>query len=113
MARPATDDITNGSGNDNAKPDFSSVIKPDGASAVLMLADGTLFWGRGVGAATVRVGEVCFNTSLTGYQEIMSDPSYATRSSHSPSRISGTSALTRWMPRRQRRKLSGWSFGSM
>ena len=73
MARLATDDNT----NDKAKPDFSSVIKPDGASAVLMLADGTLFWGRGVGAATVRVGEVCFNTSLTGYQEIMTDPSYA------------------------------------
>ena len=73
MARHATDD----NANDKAKPDFSSVIKPDGASAVLMLADGTLFWGRGVGAATVRVGEVCFNTSLTGYQEIMTDPSYA------------------------------------
>ena len=69
MAQPAT--------ADNAKPDFSSVTKPDGATAVLMLADGTLFWGRGLGAATVRVGEVCFNTSLTGYQEIMTDPSYA------------------------------------
>ena len=61
----------------SAKPDFSSVAKPDGATALLMLADGTLFWGRGLGAATVRVGEVCFNTSLTGYQEIMTDPSYA------------------------------------
>ncbi|WP_372743550.1 glutamine-hydrolyzing carbamoyl-phosphate synthase small subunit [Nisaea acidiphila] len=62
---------------DQAKPDFSSVTVPDGATAVLMLSDGTLFWGRGLGAATMRVGEVCFNTSLTGYQEIMTDPSYA------------------------------------
>jgi carbamoyl-phosphate synthase small subunit len=48
-----------------------------GMTAVLALADGTLFWGRGVGAAGRAVGEVCFNTSQTGYQEIMTDPSYA------------------------------------
>lgn len=36
-----------------------------------------MFWGRGVGAAGEAVGEVCFNTSITGYQEIMTDPSYA------------------------------------
>jgi carbamoyl-phosphate synthase small subunit len=46
-------------------------------TAVLALADGTLFWGRGVGAIGRAVGEVCFNTSQTGYQEIMTDPSYA------------------------------------
>src|SRR5215468_10789255 len=46
-------------------------------TAVLALADGALFWGRGVGAAGRAVGEVCFNTSITGYQEIMTDPSYA------------------------------------
>jgi carbamoyl-phosphate synthase small subunit len=46
-------------------------------TAVLALADGTLFWGRGVGATGGAVGEVCFNTSQTGYQEIMTDPSYA------------------------------------
>src|SRR5215475_170788 len=46
-------------------------------TAVLALADGALFWGRGVGAAGRAVGEVCFNTSQTGYQEIMTDPSYA------------------------------------
>jgi carbamoyl-phosphate synthase small subunit len=46
-------------------------------TAVLALADGTLFWGRGVGAVGKVVGEVCFNTSQTGYQEIMTDPSYA------------------------------------
>jgi carbamoyl-phosphate synthase small subunit len=48
-----------------------------GMTAVLALADGTLFWGRGVGAGGRAVGEVCFNTSQTGYQEIMTDPSYA------------------------------------
>ncbi len=50
---------------------------PQGATAVLVLADGQVFWGNGIGAAVTRVGEVCFNTSLTGYQEIMTDPSYA------------------------------------
>jgi carbamoyl-phosphate synthase small subunit len=48
-----------------------------GASAVLVLADGTLFWGRGIGAIGQAVGEICFNTSMTGYQEILTDPSYA------------------------------------
>ena len=42
-----------------------------------MLADGTVLWGRGAGAPGIAVGEVCFNTSLTGYQEILTDPSYA------------------------------------
>ena len=42
-----------------------------------MLADGTVLWGRGVGAAGSAVGEVVFNTSMTGYQETMTDPSYA------------------------------------
>ena len=45
--------------------------------AVLVLEDGSRFEGRSCGAATEQVGEVCFNTSMTGYQEIMSDPSYA------------------------------------
>jgi carbamoyl-phosphate synthase small subunit len=52
-------------------------LRPPGATAALVLADGSIFWGRGVGAAGVAVGEVCFNTSMTGYQEIMTDPSYA------------------------------------
>jgi carbamoyl-phosphate synthase small subunit len=47
------------------------------ATAALVLADGTVFRGRGLGAAGTRVGEVCFNTSMTGYQEIITDPSYA------------------------------------
>ncbi len=50
---------------------------PPGTTAALALADGTLFWGTGVGAAGTAVGEVCFNTSITGYQEILTDPSYA------------------------------------
>ena len=48
--------------------------QPTGA---LILADGTVFWGHGFGAAARAVGEVCFNTSITGYQEILTDPSYA------------------------------------
>jgi carbamoyl-phosphate synthase small subunit len=43
----------------------------------VMLADGTFFEGIGFGAAGAAVGEVCFNTAMTGYQEILSDPSYA------------------------------------
>jgi carbamoyl-phosphate synthase small subunit len=46
-------------------------------TAVLVLGDGSVFEGYGFGAATTNVGEVCFNTSMTGYQEIMTDPSYA------------------------------------
>jgi carbamoyl-phosphate synthase small subunit len=54
-----------------------SVPAPSGATAALVLADGTVFWGRGIGAAGSAVAEVCFNTSMTGYQEILTDPSYA------------------------------------
>ncbi len=46
-------------------------------TAVLVLADGTVFEGIGFGATTAAVGEVCFNTAMTGYQEILTDPSYA------------------------------------
>ena len=45
--------------------------------ALLALADGTLFRGRSIGAAGRRTGEVVFNTAMTGYQEILTDPSYA------------------------------------
>jgi carbamoyl-phosphate synthase small subunit len=51
--------------------------QPSGATGVLVLADGTVVWGRGFGAAGAAVGEVCFNTAMTGYQEVMTDPSYA------------------------------------
>ena len=48
-----------------------------GASAILVLDDGSVLWGRGIGREGVVEGEVCFNTSMTGYQEVLSDPSYA------------------------------------
>lgn len=44
--------------------------------AVLLLADGTLFRGRAIGAPGITTGEICFNTGMTGYQEIFTDPSY-------------------------------------
>jgi len=47
------------------------------ATAVLVLADGTVIEGFGVGHEGVSAGEVCFNTAMTGYQEILTDPSYA------------------------------------
>src|SRR5258706_11352469 len=45
-------------------------------SAALVLADGTVFRGRSIGAPGLAVGEVVFNTAMTGYQEILTDPSY-------------------------------------
>ena len=51
--------------------------RPQDCNAALALADGTVFWGQGVGAVGTAVGEVCFNTATTGYQEILTDPSYA------------------------------------
>ena len=51
---------------------------PAGATAVLVLADGSVIWGVGFGASDEpRVGEVCFSTGLTGYQETLTDPSFA------------------------------------
>ncbi|OUD10418.1 carbamoyl phosphate synthase small subunit [Marivivens niveibacter] len=46
-------------------------------TACLALADGTLFYGKGFGAPGMTTAELCFNTAMTGYQEIMTDPSYA------------------------------------
>ncbi len=46
-------------------------------TAILILADGHVFYGRGCGHVGEAVGEVCFNTAMTGYQEILTDPSYA------------------------------------
>ena len=45
--------------------------------ALLALEDGSLFWGSSIGISGLSVGEVVFNTSMTGYQEILTDPSYA------------------------------------
>ena len=50
---------------------------PDWANAALVLGNGDIIWGLGIGMPTSEVGEVCFNTSQTGYQEILTDPSYA------------------------------------
>jgi carbamoyl-phosphate synthase small subunit len=57
--------------------DATQTPAPEGATGVLALADGTLIWGKGFGAEGAAVGEICFNTAMTGYQEIMTDPSYA------------------------------------
>jgi len=50
---------------------------PMGATGVLVLADGSALFGRGFGAVGEAVGELCFHTAMTGYQEIMTDPSFA------------------------------------
>lgn len=55
----------------------STPAQPKGATGILVLADGTAIWGRGFGATGSAAGEVCFNTAMTGYQEVMTDPSYA------------------------------------
>jgi carbamoyl-phosphate synthase small subunit len=55
----------------------AAFARPPGSTAVLALSDGSLFWGRGFGAEGVKVGEACFNTAMTGYQETLTDPSYA------------------------------------
>ncbi len=55
----------------------SVATPPEGATALLVLDDGALYWGAGAGARGTAVGEVCFNTAITGYQEILTDPSYA------------------------------------
>ena len=57
--------------------DAPAPAQPKGATAVLVLADGSVLWGKGFGAEGLAVGEVCFNTAMTGYQEVISDPSYA------------------------------------
>jgi carbamoyl-phosphate synthase small subunit len=51
--------------------------QPEGATGVVVFADGRTVWGQGFGAAGEAVGELCFNTAMTGYQEVMTDPSYA------------------------------------
>ncbi|HIF25048.1 MAG TPA: carbamoyl-phosphate synthase small subunit [Micavibrio sp.] len=57
--------------------DLSTIKQPENATAVIVLEDGTVIWGKGIGAEKSSVGEICFNTSMTGYQEILTDPSYA------------------------------------
>ncbi|MBL8657877.1 MAG: glutamine-hydrolyzing carbamoyl-phosphate synthase small subunit [Altererythrobacter sp.] len=54
----------------------SSHAQPPGSTGVLVFADGTVIWGKGFGHEGQAVGELCFNTAMTGYQEVMTDPSY-------------------------------------
>jgi len=54
-----------------------NMLKPDAQPALLVLADGTTYRGWSFGAAGTRVGEVVFNTGMTGYQEVLTDPSYS------------------------------------
>ncbi len=58
-------------------PSATIPAQPKDATGCIVLGDGSVVWGRGFGAAGEAVGEVCFNTSMTGYQEVMTDPSYA------------------------------------
>ena len=60
-------------GPDDASPGWSPRI----ATGVIVLADGAVIEGFGVGATGSAVGEICFNTAMTGYEEILTDPSYA------------------------------------
>ena len=58
-------------------PSVTNPAQPNEATGCLVLADGSILWGTGFGAVGSAVGEVCFNTAMTGYQEVMTDPSYA------------------------------------
>jgi len=61
----------------NTKHNSKDNLKKINPTGVLVLEDGTFFKGKGLGYESTTTGEVCFNTSITGYQEIISDPSYA------------------------------------
>ncbi|MDZ3831734.1 MAG: glutamine-hydrolyzing carbamoyl-phosphate synthase small subunit [Sphingopyxis sp.] len=63
--------------NPSVAPSAAPKAQPSGATGVLVLADGTILWGIGYGAVGAGAGEICFNTAMTGYQEILTDPSYA------------------------------------
>src|SRR5271166_5047309 len=53
-----------------------SIFSPEMNQALIALEDGRTFSGEGFGASGTTVGEICFNTSMTGYQEVLTDPSY-------------------------------------
>ncbi len=61
----------------NTPREMGAARSRKGITGALVLADGTVFEGVGFGAVGQAVGEVCFNTAMTGYQEILTDPSYA------------------------------------
>ncbi|AIL66101.1 Carbamoyl-phosphate synthase small chain [Rickettsiales bacterium Ac37b] len=54
----------------------SGYLCPDYATSILMFQSGKVFFGKGIGSYGITSGEICFNTSITGYQEIITDPSY-------------------------------------
>lgn len=56
---------------------MTNVLVPPNATACLLLADGTVFFGEAIGAENQVIGEICFNTGMVGYQETLTDPSYA------------------------------------
>jgi len=74
MAQPTSSPLST---RGPARQGEESLAHPQAADAALVLSDGTIFWGHAIGARKTVVGEVCFNTSMTGYQEILTDPSYA------------------------------------
>jgi carbamoyl-phosphate synthase small subunit len=59
------------------KQELNNFFPTQEPTAALILENGRVFWGQGMGAKTANIGELCFNTSQTGYQEILTDPSYA------------------------------------
>jgi carbamoyl-phosphate synthase small subunit len=69
--------MTNPSQQERVSSRAHESSQPKDATGVLVLSDGSVFWGKGLGAEGVATGELCFNTSMTGYQEITTDPSYA------------------------------------
>ncbi|NNC48037.1 MAG: glutamine-hydrolyzing carbamoyl-phosphate synthase small subunit [Sphingomonas sp.] len=60
-----------------AEPTPARAPQPSGATGVIVFPDGRTIWGKGFGATGEVVGELCFHTAMTGYQEIMTDPSFA------------------------------------
>jgi len=84
--------------------------QPAGATGVVVFADGRTVWGQGFGAEGEAVGELCFNTAMTGYQEVMTDPSYAKQVIAFTFRTSAMSApMTRMSKRSRRMRSAAWS----
>jgi carbamoyl-phosphate synthase small subunit len=85
LPRADADPLTHSAAHPAQEPSMTSASTnaldanavPEGATACLVLSNGKVIWGRGFGAAGRKAGEVCFNTGMTGYQETLTDPSYA------------------------------------
>src|ERR1700704_3453211 len=58
------------------KAAIAPIFPPGMKQALIALEDGRIFYGEPFGAAGTTVGEICFNTTMTGYQEVLTDPSY-------------------------------------